>query len=239
MQNYAGLANIAGIDISSDDSETNAKQAIEKIKSLSFFEEYFLPNIFLPDLMAYKAWNSSKNISEYDSAIYDTESSKWVRKFSHPKKLIPTSQESFDVFKEKHLNIITDKKTNFITIKVKHQSPYIAKNWTKLLIDEINSYYRKKDKEEAERASKYLNNLLIKTNLSEIKQAIALLLQQETQKLTLIEANEFYVYEFIDPPAVMEKKSEPHRSLICMLAFLLGLISSILFVLLRRYVFNK
>ena len=36
------------------------------------------------------------------------------------------------------------------------------------------------------------------TDLSEIKQVIAELLKQETQKLTLIEAKQFYVYDFID-----------------------------------------
>ena len=42
-------------------------------------------------------------------------------------------------------------------------------------------------------------------------------LQEQIQKLTLIEANEFYVFEYIDPPAVMEKKSDPNRKLICII----------------------
>jgi hypothetical protein len=50
------------------------------------------------------------------------------------------------------------------------------------------------------------------TSLSEIKQVLAQLLQEETKKLTLIEANQSYVFDYIDPPAVMEKKSEPKRS---------------------------
>ena len=44
---------------------------------------------------------------------------------------------------------------------------------------------------------------------------MAELQQQEIQKLTLMEASEFYVFEYIDPPAVMEKKSEPSRAMIC------------------------
>ena len=43
------------------------------------------------------------------------------------------------------------------------------------------------------------------TTLAEIKQVLAQLLQEETKKLTLIEANESYVFEYIDPPAVMNK----------------------------------
>ena len=176
---------------------------------------------------------------EYDKRIYDKVSDNWIDESSLPEKSIPSVQESFDEFIKHHLSIETDKKTSFVTVKIKHQSPYIAKEWTELLIDQINSFYRKKDKNEAEKASNYLNTLLIQTNLSEIKQVIARLLQQETQKLTLIEANEFYVYEFIDPPAVMEKKSDPNRILISVIASLLGVIISIIAILTRHYFFNR
>ena len=77
------------------------------------------------------------------------------------------------------------------------------------------------------------------TSLSEIRRVIAELLQEETQKLTLIEANQFYVFEFIDPPAVMEKKSEPKRPLICILGAMLGGMLSILFVLIRHYAIKQ
>ena len=77
------------------------------------------------------------------------------------------------------------------------------------------------------------------TGLSEIKQVLAQLLQEETKKLTLIEANQYYVFDYIDPPAVMEDKSEPKRSIICVISALLGGIISILVVLLRHYVFTK
>ena len=81
--------------------------------------------------------------------------------------------------------------------------------------------------------------LLVETNLVEIKEVIAALLQQETKKLTLIQANEFYVYEFIDPPAVMERKSQPKRTLICILAALLGGMLGVVSVLVRYYIFAE
>ena len=81
--------------------------------------------------------------------------------------------------------------------------------------------------------------LLAETNLVEIKEVLATLLQQETKKLTLIEANEYYVYEYIDPPAVMEKKSHPQRALICILAALFGGISGVIFVFVRHYLFAE
>ena len=104
-----------------------------------------------------------------------------------------------------------------------------------MVVNKINSFYRDKDKLEAEIAIKYLNEQMLKTNFAEIKQALAELLKSEIQKLTLIEANELYVFDYIDPPAVMEEKSGPKRALICILGTLLGGILSVLYVLIRHY----
>jgi len=77
------------------------------------------------------------------------------------------------------------------------------------------------------------------TALSEVKQVLAQLLQEETKKLSLIEANQYYVFEYIDPPAVMEVKSQPNRPLISILSAIFGGILSILFVFIRHSIFHK
>ena len=75
--------------------------------------------------------------------------------------------------------------------------------------------------------------------MSEIKEVLAELMQQEIKKLTLVEANEFYVFDYIDPPAIMEEESYPNRVLIIILSLLSGLMLSILFALIRHYFFSK
>jgi LPS O-antigen subunit length determinant protein (WzzB/FepE family) len=239
FQRYNSLASIAGLNLPAQTPESNASKAIKKINTLSFFENNVLPEIFLPDLMAVKSWNAKKNKLEYDKNIYNQLSNTWVRDVSFPKTSIPSAQESYRKFKDMHLSISEDAEMGFITIKIKHKSPYIAKEWAALLVNEINKFYRYKDKAEAERAVAYLNKQIIDTNFSEIKLLIAALIQQETQKLTLIEANSFYVYEFIDPPAVMERKSEPSRALICVLGAIISGMLSICFVLFKYYFFTN
>ena len=235
LGSYSGLAGIAGISLPSVGDEGNSAKAIEKIRSLSFFENNILPNINLPDLMAVKSWNPKTNILNFDDSIYDTSSNKWVRDYSYPQQQIPSPQESFEVYTTSHLSLSEDKKSGFISLSIKHQSPYIAKQWVELIVNEINSFYRQKDKIESEKAASYLNQQISLTSLSEIKEALAQLLQEETKKLTLIEANQYYVFDYIDPPAVMEEESEPKRALICILAALLGRMLSLLIVLIRFY----
>ncbi len=239
LRSYNGLAGLAGISLPSSDDQSNSAKALQKINSLSFFENNILTNIYLPDLMAVKSWEPQTNMLVFDDNIFDMQTNKWIRDYSYPQKQIPSAQESFEVFKKEHLNISEDINSGFITVSIKHQSPFIAKEWVDLVVREVNSFYRQKDKLEAEKAVNYLNKQISITGLSEIKEALAQLLQEETKKLTLIEANQSYVFDFIDPPAVMEQKSEPNRTLICLLSALLGVVLSIVFVLIRYYFFTK
>jgi hypothetical protein len=189
--------------------------------------------------MAVKSWNSKTNMVAYDRNIFDTNTDTWIRDYSYPREQIPSAQESFYEFKTKHLTFSEDKKSGFSTISIKHQSPFIAKQWVELVVNEVNSFYRQKDKLESEKAVSYLNEQISMTGLSEIKAVLATLLQEETKKLTLIEANEFYVFDYIDPPAVMELKSEPRRAHISILSALLGAMLSVLLVLISHYLFTK
>ena len=239
LRNYSGLAGLAGISLPSDANQSNSVQAISKIKSLSFFEDNIFPQIFLPNLMAVKSWNSERNLIEYDDNIYIGSSKTWIVSDSQLNKKQPSVQDGFQVFKKMHLMLNEDKKTGFVTLSIKHQSPYIAKQWVELIVKEINTFYRDKDKLESEKAVSYLNKQIASTNLSEIKVVISELLQEETQKLALIEANQSYVFDYIDPPYVMEKKIEPNRALICLLSFLIGLVISFLIVFAKQYLKEK
>ena len=239
LGSYSGLAGLAGISLPSSTDMGNSVKAIQKISSLSFFKNNILTNIHLPDLMAVKSWNSKTNTVSFDKNIYDTNSNAWIRDYSYPQQQIPSAQESFEVFTTEHLSLNEDEKSGFITISIKHQSPFIAKQWVELVVDEVNAFYRQKDKLESEKAVNYLNQQISMTDLSEIKQVLAQLLQEETKKLTLIEANQYYVFDYIDPPAAMEKKSEPKRALIFILSTLLGGILSALFVLIRHNAIKK
>ena len=239
LRSYSGIAGLAGINIAQGSDEGNSKKAIQKLNSLSFFENNIIRNIFLPNLMAVKSWDSKTNSVVYDKNIYIKESNTWKRETSEFKTQIPSSQESFKAFQAKHLNISEDISTGFLTLSIKHQSPVIAKKWAELMINEVNSFYRKKDKLASEKAVSYLNQQISGTALSEIKIVMAELLQEETKKLTLIEANEYYVFDYIDPPAIMEQKSGPNRLLICVTFALFGGILSILLVFIQHYFFKR
>jgi len=237
LSEYSGLAGLAGINLSTVDNSSNSQKAIEVMGSLSFFQNYIMPKIFLPDLMAIKSWDDKNNTIIYDESIFKKDSNTWVSD-SNPKKSIPSAQESFGVFKGNNLSISEDKKTKYVALSIKHQSPQLAKQWVQIIFEEINFFYRQKDKKQSEKAVVYLNKQIANTGLSEIRQVTATLLQKEIQKLTLVEANKDYVFEYVYPPSEMEKKSEPKRSLIVILFFIIGAFLGIIIVMLKHY-FSK
>ncbi len=232
LRDYSGLAGLAGINLPTSENSSNSQKAIEVMGSLSFFENHVMPKIFLPDLMAVQSWNDENNKIVYDESVFKKDSNSW-------EKSIPSAQESFAVFEGGHLSISKNKRTGYVALSIKHQSPLIAKQWVQIIFEEVNSFYRQKDKESSEKAVIYLNKQISNTSLSEIRQVTASLLEKEIQKLTLIEANNDFVFEYVYPPSVMEKKSEPRRSLIVIIFLILGTFLGIIFVISRHFFKDK
>ena len=214
---------------------SNAIKAKEKLYTLSFFTDNILPNIYLPDLMAVKFWDTSNNKIIYDESIFNEANQSWVRDVKNLKNIIPSPQESFRHFSDK-LKVSEDISTGFVTISVQHHSPIIAKELVELIVNEINYFFRAKDKLEAQAAMDYLSGQMTQTSFAEIKQVIAELLQQKIQQLTLLEATNYYVYEYIDPPVIMEEKSKPARAIICIIGTFFGAFFGVLIVLIRFYI---
>ena len=224
MNNIGGLASLAGINLSNSFGGNSAK-ALEKVGTLSFFKDNILPNIFLPDLMAAKSWDAGTNIITYENN-YNLDTKTWDE--------TPTTQESYRDFMDL-MTFTSNYDTGFVTVSIKHKSPHVAKEWVELIVNQLNYFFRSYDKKEAQLSMDFLNAQIAKTSYTEINQVIAQLLQNKIQQLTLIEANESYVFSYLDPPMVMEEKTEPNRASICILGFILGGLLSILIVFIREF----
>ena len=183
----SSLAGLAGIALPTSDSGSNSKKAIEMMVSLNFFENQIMPKIFLPNLIAVKSWDNETNTIFYDESIFDT-SNTWFKNSNNPEKSTPSAQQSYNVFKNSHLKIIPDDESGYIVLTVKHQSPFVAKKWTETVFEEINSFYRQKDKAQSQNSVIYLNEQMAKTHFLK-SNGYSGTSRQEIQKLTLIEAN--------------------------------------------------
>tara|TARA_Y100001935_G_scaffold245420_1_gene239000 strand:- start:21170 stop:22108 length:939 start_codon:yes stop_codon:yes gene_type:complete len=229
---YSTMASLAGISLPNEPIDKSL-EAIERIKSFEFFSNHFLPNILLEDLMAVKAWDPTSNKLTYKKKYFD--SGKWVRKFKYPQTAIPSHQEGYKVYREIML-INQNKQSGFVTISVKHQSRFIAEEWNNIIIKEINKSMRDEDKQKAIKSLDFLNNRSLEVNYEEIRDAIFALQQEQIKSLMMIESNENYIFNIIDPPIAPELKSEPNRPLIIILGAILAFFVSTMFILISGYI---
>ena len=128
----------------------------------------------------------------------------------------------------KILNLSHDKKTSFITISIEHYSPYIAKEWLDLIINQIDIQMKTIDRKKALESIKDYEERLANTSLSEVKQILFMLIGKQEQILMLSKSSAGYVFKLIDEPYVPEKKFSPNRFIIVFFGTFFGLGSQLI-----------
>ena len=234
---FGGLAGLAGIDIGGGEV-SKTQIALETLKSRSFFAEYLYEDVLLA-LMAAERWDRESGKIIVDEEIYDSSSQKWIRDAQLPFKKKPSVQEAHEVFISDHLVVAEDKTTGFVRLAVKHYSPNLARDWVLAVLRGIESSIRDKEVREAERSIAFLKAESAENSLISLNEVFASLIEEQTKKIVLANASEEYVFEVIEPPVAAELKSEPKRSLICILGTLLFGMFSVLYVLIKHYAFKK
>lgn len=95
---------------------------------------------------------------------------------------------------------------------------------------------RDEEKNTTLQSIEFLKNLTPTVTNEEIKESLFLMQQEQLKKLMMIEVNNNYVFNVIDPPIVPEMKSEPKRSFIVILGCFFGIILSIICVLIHHFI---
>ncbi|HCE2121640.1 TPA: LPS O-antigen length regulator [Vibrio parahaemolyticus] len=216
-----GLAALAGVSLGGTDS-SQTDLAVQVIKSRQFIESFINKHDLLVPLMAAKGWDLSSNALIIDEGVYDPKSKKWLREPDGLRGAKPTAIEAFEVFKKDVLSVNLDKESGLYTISVKHYSPYIAKDWTSWLVEDINQVMRNRTISETKKNLLYLNSQLQKTSVAEMQSTFYKLIEEQTKSLMLAEVQDEFVFKVIDPAIVPEVKNSPSRAMICILGTLLG-----------------
>jgi len=233
---FGGLAGLAGIDIGGGQA-SKTQIAVETLKSRSFFAEYIYEDVLVA-LMAAKGWDRESGKIIVNEEVYDSSSQKWIRDVQFPAKKKPSVQEAYGVFR-RHLVVTEDKKTGFVRLAVKYYSPNVARDWVSAVMSGIETSIREKEIQEAKRSIAFLKAESSENSLISLNEVFASLIEEQTKKIVLANASEEYVFEVIEPPVAAEHKSEPKRSLICILGCLFAGMLSVLYVLIRHFVFKK
>lgn len=238
LSQYSELASLAGVAIPSS-GNTSVYEVMEIIKSREFVKHLMTFENILPSIMAAKSYDAASKKLYFDSDIYDEKTAIWTRKPSNNKGAKPSYLEAHKVYLGGMLSISQDKKTGLVSLTVEHISPIFAKDFLALVIREANSLNRKIDIDNSTKALSYLKTELSQTSLVEIKKSINQLIEAQLETRMMASVHDEYSLISLEPPFIPEEKSRPSRSLIVILATMLGGILSAISVLVRHYVFKK
>ena len=234
VQQFGGLASLAGVPLPGGGEGSRAQLGMELMKSRAFLGEFVERRKLLPELMAVEYWDMATGDLVYDPEIYNYDSGKWVRDIGPPFQPKPSLLEAHEEFML-ILRVSQDKQTGYVSVSIDHESPIIAARWVNWMVEDINAAVRSQDVEEANRSISYLQNQIANTSLAELQTVFFELIESQTETAMLAEVRPEYVFKTIDPAVAAEVRSRPNRALICVLGTLLGGMLSLMIVLIRNY----
>ncbi|MCG9625993.1 Wzz/FepE/Etk N-terminal domain-containing protein [Vibrio mediterranei] len=232
-----GLAALAGVNLGSGESN-QTDLAVQVMKSRQFVEHFIQKHGLLVPIMAAKEWDSNNNTLVLDGDAYDESTGKWLREPKGLRGAEPTAQEAYDVFIKNMFNVSQDKESGLYTVSIEHFSPFLAKQWTTWLVEDINKVMRERVIAESTQNLDYLTEQLSKTSVAEMQSAFYQIVEEQTKSLMLAEVQEEFIFKVVDPAVVPELKAGPKRALVCVLGTLLGCMLGVAIVLVR-FAFRK
>lgn len=234
MQQYGGLASLAGVSLPGGEDGSRAQLGMQLMKSRAFIGNFVERRDILPELMATKAWDAGSGLIVFDPESYDATSKTWIREVEPPRQSSPSNQEAYKAFSA-ILGVSQDMQTGYVTVSVEHQSPVVAAQWVNWLVEDVNAAVKAQDVAEAKKSIEYLREQVTNTSLADLQAVFFDLIQSQTETVMLAEVRQEYVFKTIDPAVVPEEKSSPNRALICILGTLFGGGFGVVIVLLVHY----
>lgn len=224
MGGLASLANLGGMN----ESSLKGSKVVATARSREFFNHLLTFEDVLPNLVATKGFNTSNGITIYDGSKYDSSKKSWVQGSKPPNWI------AFKKYK-KVLTIRLDQKSNFVTISIEHRSPEFAKSFLELIIQELNALSRDRALRQSQASLDYLYEELQSFQLNDVRLAISQLIETQLKTQMLARVKIDYALESLDKPFLPKERTSPKRTQITIFSFIVGLLFSTFFILIRYF----
>lgn len=228
---FGGLASMAGVSIGGG-GDVNV--ITETLESRDFIKLFIDQQKIAVPLFSAKDWDRETNTLIIDEDIYDESNKKWVREVEPHQSQEPSSEELFLKFKE-IMSFSKNKKTDLLTISITFYSPEISKQWVESLLVTLSEYLRNKERLDAEQSIEFIESQYTNLNNSELRITLSQLLQEQYQKLTLVNIKKNFGFEVRDSAFLPEEKSGPKRVLIVLGITFIGGVIALFFIFFKTY----
>ena len=221
-----GLAGLAGIDLGGGGASTTAI-AQEILKSRPFLSTFIDRHDYAPELVAATGYTPGDGL-EYDAERFNASDRTW-RSDDRGQSLEPSDRAAIGRMRSGLR--MQSAGPGMFNLSFQSLSPAFAQKVVQNVVPALNKHMRDQDLATAERSIAYLEEKIEETSLTGMRQVFFQLIESETRKIMLANANPEYVFETIDPAVKPRSPSLPNRQLIAMVATLSGTLFGVLLVI--------
>ncbi|TVP54353.1 MAG: LPS O-antigen length regulator, partial [Halomonadaceae bacterium] len=205
---------------------------LQTLQSRQFLTDFISRHELKVPLLATRGWDDQRQQWVIDSEQFDVQQSLWLPRGSANANPEPSDWRAYKALRGM-LSVSEDRDSGMVTLNLESLSPVAAQQWLDWLVADINEHLKRREMNDTRRNVAYLEQQLERTNVSGMRQVFYSLIEEQTKTLMLAELDSEYAFKVIDPPLVPEEPSGPQRTLIVILAVLLGGMLSTLGVLTR------
>lgn len=224
-----GLANLVGIDISTD-AHYKSTLALKVLESRQFVLSFVERRQILVPLLASKHYDRETRQLSIDPKLFDTSTGRWTRVGEDGIAGPPSKWVVYESFLDL-LEVETDNLTGITTIAVDFYSPDLAAQWANWLVEDLNDQMRSIDAASASASIRFLKEQTEQTSLVGLQEAFYRLIEEQTKNLMLTHVEAEYVFKVIDQAVPPELKTKPRRALICIAMTIGGFCFAVLLAL--------
>lgn len=132
--------------------------------------------------------------------------------------------------------VVEDRRTGLLSLDIDWSDPDIAAQWSNAYVRLANTELRERAISDAEARLGYLEAELAKTHESEVRDAVAHLIESTLSTEVAARAEKDYAFRVVDPawPSSRKRYVRPHASVEILAGFLMGGTIAFIFLLLRE-----
>lgn len=146
----------------------------------------------------------------------------------------PNEWDAYRFFIRKVFSVNKDAKTGLVQVSVDWYDPQLAADWANEIIELLNEHLRTIAIERSRRNLDYLNQELEGIKVSEMRQTLYQLIEQEQRTAMIVNTQKEYAFRVLDPAIAPDRKIRPKRAILTVLAGLLGGLLASGFVIFRH-----
>lgn len=210
LSRLGSLASLAGINLGTG---ADGVRSLALLRSKQLVREFISRQNLLPVIFA-DAW--------------DQENAQWKPDQE------PDLREAIEFFQEGVLQITEDRQTGLVTLSIEWTDAEVAAKWAMDIVALANEMARGTDLEEGRRKLQYLSAEMERVSLTEARQAIARVMEEQINALMLAEGQVDYAFRVVDPAIPPLKRARPKRTLIVVMATGMGLFLGLMFAFVQH-----